>query len=58
LGFIYAGKPLEPLIPKCDNLMDWAISRENCYIFTSNYINSVITDENITIALNDYPVKE
>ena len=25
----YAGNPLEPLIPKCDNSKDWAISRDS-----------------------------
>lgn len=38
-NFEYAGTPLEPLIPKCDNSTDWAISRD-----------SVIFDE----APNDY----
>jgi hypothetical protein len=38
--------------------MDWAISRENYHIFVSNYTFSVFADENMIIALNDYPVKE
>jgi hypothetical protein len=58
LGHIYAGKPLEPLIPKCNNLMDWAIRRENYIILSNNYTKTVITDENNIIALNDYLKRE
>ena len=33
----YAGNPLEPLIPKCNNSKDWAISKEARFILgTSN----------------------
>lgn len=28
----YAGTPLEPYLPKCDNNKDWAISRDRLYI--------------------------
>ena len=47
LEYIYAGKPLELLVPKCENLIDWAISREFFIIF-----------KNDKIALNDYPIWE